>query len=254
VRKALDRLIDRANETPIPATGFADDPRPVTGDDIITAAFTDLYATQFWKELADAFAAAEAGDGSGVRALVDAFYEREPDGTFGPSGDRYFVLGAVEQNYDVPLRRFFRWGDEAWGEFDHFWSNSGYVELNYGLWPIHDRDAFRGPFHVPSSASTPLIVANTYDPATPFNGARRLDRELGNARFLKVRADGHTAYGSTGPCADDAINGYLIEDTLPPAGTVCEAEQPFVPASANARTLATKVQQLALRARVMKGR
>jgi pimeloyl-ACP methyl ester carboxylesterase len=234
---AYDKLIERANATPIPADGFTDDPRPVTGDDVITATLYDLYATQYWKELADALAAAEAGDGSGIRALVDGFYERQPDGTFGPGGDRYFVLGAVEQDYDdIPAEWFLKWGNAAWGEFDHFWSNSGYVELNYGLWPIHDRDAFRGPFEVPEDANTPLVVANTYDPATPINGARRLVRDLGNARFLKVYADGHTAYGRTGPCADAAINAYLLDGELPAAGTVCDGEQPFVPPTAAARS------------------
>ena len=58
--------------------------------------------------------------------------------------------------------------------FDHFWFNSGYVELNYALWPIHDKDAFSGPFTASKSAPTVLEVATTYDPATPFRGAKRL--------------------------------------------------------------------------------
>ena len=247
---AYDTLIDTANAAPIAADAFTDDPRPITGDDIITATLYDLYATQYWKELADALAAAEAGDGSGIRALVDGYYGLQPDGSFDPGTDRYFVLGAVEQNYDVPQKTFFKWGNDAWGDFDHFYSNSGYVELNYGLWPIHDRDAFYGPFKVPDNASTPLIVANTYDPATPYNGARRLARDLGNARFLKVRADGHTAYGRSGPCADDAINGYLLGGTLPAAGTVCDADQPFVP-PAVARSASKAKTAAAIRTRLL---
>lgn len=134
----------------------------------------------------------------------------------------------MEQRYSRNLLRYFRGGNNAWGQYDHFYFNVGYVELNYALWPVHDRDAYGGPFRVPESANTPLVVANTYDPATPYNGARRLVRDFGNARLLKVRADGHTAYGRTGPCANAAINGYLLEGALPPAGTVCDAVQPFV--------------------------
>ena len=60
--------------------------------------------------------------------------------------------------------------------FNHFWFNTGYVELNYGLWPIHAKDAFSGPFTASKSAPTVLEVATTYDPATPTavpSGSRR---------------------------------------------------------------------------------
>ena len=38
------------------------------------------------------------------------------------------------------------------------------------------------------------MVATTYDPATPYRGAKSLVRDLGNARLLTMRGDGHTAY------------------------------------------------------------
>src|SRR5215213_8078353 len=92
---------------------------------------------------------------------------------------------------------------------------------------IRDRDAFFGPFRIPDSANTALVAAATYDPATPFNGARRFARDLGNVRFLKVRADGHTVYGNIGRCGDAFIEAYPLEGSLPARGTVCEGEQPF---------------------------
>ena len=63
--------------------------------------------------------------------------------------------------------------------FDHFYVNNGYSELNYGLYPVQGRDAFKGPFHVPHSSPTLLVVDTTYDPATPYRGAKRLVRDLG---------------------------------------------------------------------------
>ena len=224
---AFDTLIDKANATPLPATGNTADPRPVDGDDVINAAIGELYARQLWGELAYALALAEDGDGSAIRALSNDSYGRQDDGSYDPGVDRYFVLGAVEQRYGTDVRAYLRDGNRSWGQFDHFYFNAGYAELNYGLWTIHDRDAFYGPFEVRAGARTPLVVANTYDPATPYNGARRLVRDLGNARLLKVRADGHTAYGRSGPCADAAIEAYLLGGTLPAAGSVCDAVQPF---------------------------
>jgi pimeloyl-ACP methyl ester carboxylesterase len=243
--KAYDALIDRANAEPIPAPGYAPDPRPVDGDDIINATLADLYARQLWGELAFALALAEAGDGTGIRFLTDIAWARNEDGTYDPALDRYFVLGAVEQEFSRDVADAIRGGNRSWGAFDHFYLNSGYVDANYALWPVKDADRYRGPFRIADDASTPLVVATTYDPATPFNGARRLVRDLGRARFLKVRGDGHTAYDLTGPCARDAVNRYLLEGVLPAAGTVCEAEQPFeafVPrAAATARTAAARL-------------
>jgi pimeloyl-ACP methyl ester carboxylesterase len=224
--KAYDRLIDRANETPIPAPDSFGRP-PVDGDDIINATAAAIYSPFNWGVLAYALAQADAGDATLIRLISDGTYGLRDDGTYDPSLDRYFVLGAIEQPFKRSLRRALRQGDESWGEFDHFYFNFGYVAVNYALWPIRDRDAFLGPFRIPKRANTALVTATTYDPATPFNGARRFARDLGNVRFLKVRADGHTVYGNTGPCGDAVIETYLLKGTLPAAGTVCESEQPF---------------------------
>ena len=222
----FEALLARVDAAPIPAAGSGDR-RPVDGDDVRAAAMGALYSSGEWGRLGYALARAQAGDGAEIRALADAFYGRERGGGFDPLLDRYFVLGAVEQRFPRDVREAMRAGDRARGAFAHFSTNAGYVDAYYALWPVRDRDAFHGPFRLTASATTPLVTAVTNDPATPFQGARRLVRDLGNARLLTVRADGHTAYGSTGPCADAAIEGYLLQGTLPARGAVCAGRQQF---------------------------
>jgi pimeloyl-ACP methyl ester carboxylesterase len=227
---AFDALIDRANAAPLPAAGYMPDPRPVDGDDVIAAAVVPMYAKQLWPLLAQALSAAQAGDGSLIRQLTDEFfYARDPaTGQYSPSTDRYFTIGASEQRYTRDLGAYFEAGDHAWGTFDHFYFNTGYVELNYGLYPVRDRDAFYGPFRVSGSSATPLVIATTYDPATPYRGGLRLVRDLGNARLLTMRGDGHTAYGNGSPdCVDAAIETYLNTLALPAPGTSCRQNLPF---------------------------
>ena len=72
-----------------------------------------------------------------------------------------------------------------------------------------------------------LVVATTYDPATPYSGGVSLVDQLGNARLLTMEGDGHTAYGGNSPCVDSAVDSYLVSVTLPEAGTVCEQDVPF---------------------------
>jgi pimeloyl-ACP methyl ester carboxylesterase len=227
---AYDELVDQANDAPLPATGYTPDPRPVDGDDVLAAAVIPMYAKQLWPLLAQALSLAQAGDGTLIRALTDeAFYGRDPDtGTFDPGSDRYFTISASEQRYSRDLDVYLEGGDDAWGQYDHTYWNLGYTELNYGLWPMHDRDAYYGPFRASRSAPTPLVVATRYDPATTHRGALRLVRQLGNARLLTMIGDGHTAYGNGSPdCIDPAIEDYFNTLALPDAGTKCRQDVPF---------------------------
>jgi pimeloyl-ACP methyl ester carboxylesterase len=222
---AYDELVDALNANPQPAS--ATDPRLVDGDDVNAAALVNLYAKPAWPFLTAALAAAEAGDYSLIRQEVDFFYGLLEDGTYDPAGDRYYALGALEQSYPRNVFTYIEAGEHSWNLFDHFWYNSGYVELPWGLFPINPRGAYYGPFDNRRSAPTTLVVGTTYDPATPYRGARRLASDLGNARLLTMRGDGHTAYEQGSPCIDEAVDAYLEEGTLPDEGTVCRQELAF---------------------------
>lgn len=165
--KAYDRLVDQANRSPIPAGG--DDPRPVSGDDILFATFGELYSRFAWTELAQALNEAAAGDATLFRQLVDAGYGRRPDGTFEPFNDRYLALSA-EQRYPDDLRTYLDACDESWEAFDHFWSNAGCVELYWRALPNDVEGAFFGPFTVKDKASTPAGDRHALRPGDPVRG------------------------------------------------------------------------------------
>lgn len=230
---AYDALVEQANAAPIavpPGNGLTEDLRPVTGDDILNATILTLYAKQNWEgALVPALASAAAGDGSVVRYLSNiAFGYDETTGDYAPDTDRYFLIGAIEQRYNNDnLNRYFRLGKASYDAFDHFWFNNGYVELNYGLFRPEANGRYGGPFTLPAGASTPLVVATTYDPATPYRGGKALVKDLGNARLLTMVGDGHTAYGGNSACIDEAVDNYLLGGTLPDAGTVCQQQVPF---------------------------
>ena len=79
------------------------------------------------------------------------------------------------------------------------------------------------------------MIATTYDPATPYRGAQRLVRDLGNARLITMRGDGHTAYPGESSCIDTATESYVNTLKLPAKGTVCRQEIQFeAPAVASA--------------------
>jgi pimeloyl-ACP methyl ester carboxylesterase len=222
---AFDALVAKLDAAPIPAVG--DDPRPVDGDDARAAAAIAMYAKQFWPDLAQGLAQAEQGDGTVLRALADLFFGWQPGGAYDPENDRFFTISALEQRNPHDLQQYLDAGAAAFSRFPHFWWSTGYSELPWGLYPVKPRGVFYGPFVNAPSAPTALVVATTYDPATPYAGAQRLVQELGNARLLTMDGDGHTAYPGNSQCVDAAVEAYFEDLALPPADTVCQQDVPF---------------------------
>ena len=52
--------------------------------------------TCYWPTLAQALAAAEQGDGSGLLALYDSYYERQPDGTWTNDLEAFQVIHCMD--------------------------------------------------------------------------------------------------------------------------------------------------------------
>jgi pimeloyl-ACP methyl ester carboxylesterase len=229
----FDRLAGRLDAAPLKVGK-----RRLDGDDLRAGAALALYSKHTWGDLGLALTQAELGDGSGMLAFADSFFGRNSNGSYDPAGDRYFAIGAAEQRYAHPVSTFLHAGARSWEQHEHFWFNNGYVELDYGLYPSHDRDAYHGSFRLPRGAPVPLVVATTYDPATPYRGARNLARELGRARVLTMRGDGHTAYGESA-CIDSRINRYVDTRVLPRKGRQCAQDTRFTAPKAGASARGT---------------
>ena len=152
------------------------------------------------------------------------------------------------------MNRYFVRGDEAWGSFDHFWVNHGYLELNYALWRRRDSDAYRGPFRLPGDATPALVVNTTYDPATPYRGGLRLVRDLRNARLLTMRGTGTRRTPATRPASTPRSRRYVLTLEQPAPGTVCRQDVDFTAPGVAARRSARQRQDDVLRAIRVRGR
>jgi pimeloyl-ACP methyl ester carboxylesterase len=219
---ALDALIARLDAQPL-AVGD----RALDGDDVRVALGGGLHSKARWGTLARALMAAEHGDGTLLRDLADGFYGREPDGTYRPLLDQFFAVSAADQRNPPGLQPYLDAGAAAWRAFGHSYYLGGYAEHAWGANPVTPRGVFRGPFRAARSAPTVLVVGTTYDPATPYEDAQSLTRELGNARLLTMDGDGHGAYGGESECIDAAVNAYLLRGALPRTGRRCRQQTPF---------------------------
>ncbi|WP_280722577.1 alpha/beta hydrolase [Kitasatospora sp. MAA4] len=95
-------------------------------------------------------------------------------------------------------------------------------------WPAGGRpDRYTGPWNRYTSAPI-LVVANTGDPAWPYEGSRAMADTLARGRLLTVDGYGHTVLGNPSACAADSEVRYLVSGELPARGTVCEPDRrPF---------------------------
>jgi pimeloyl-ACP methyl ester carboxylesterase len=112
------------------------------------------------------------------------------------------------------------------GDAGRFWT---WAAEPCATWPAEAANRYTGPWNTPT-AHTVLVVNPTYDPATPYPGARAMAGELANARLLTLNGYGHTALLNPSSCVDAYESRYLIEGTLPPAGATCRQDTSPFPA------------------------
>jgi pimeloyl-ACP methyl ester carboxylesterase len=231
--EAFDDLLARLDRTPMPAPD-ATHPDPVTGDDVRLVALDALYSKRNWPMLAAALAQAGTGNASQLRDLTDAFTGRRADGTWAPSG-AFFTTTAQDRANDRNVDHYLDVGRFAHGTSPHFWWLTGYEDLPYAVYRVPQNGVFRGPFRHSSAAPAALVIAGTHDPATPYVWGQRYVAQLGNARLLTFRGDGHGSLTQFNPCVLQAALGYLNDLVLPAEGASCAQQIPAFPVG-SART------------------
>ncbi len=72
-----------------------------------------------------------------------------------------------------------------------------------------------------SGAAPIVVVGTTGDPATPYGWSVALAEQLESGVLITWQGEGHTAYGRSNPCVEDAVDAYLVEGTVPEDGLEC---------------------------------
>ncbi|TPQ16035.1 alpha/beta hydrolase [Streptomyces sporangiiformans] len=196
--------------------------RKLTQTLALTGIVLPLYSRQSWPTLTTALDAAEEGDGSELLKLADDYNERDASGNYGTTTHSQRVISCLDdKERPTPaetkkLLPEFRKISPVFGEFMG-WDTAGWCHD----WPVPGQ---RETPEVSAPEADPvLVVGNTGDPATPYEGARRMADELGKGVGIELtwKGEGHGAYGSGSSCVDDTVNAYLLDGTVPKDGKVC---------------------------------
>ncbi|MFE7324213.1 alpha/beta hydrolase [Streptomyces sp. NPDC057565] len=212
----LKQLFADLDAKPIPAG----DSRKLGESLATTGVIAAMYDEGTWPQLRSALAGARAGDGSGLLALSDSYYERKPNGTY---ANLMFANAAVNCLDTPPAFTGPDAVEQAIPGFEKaspvFGKAFAWAALNCAHWPV----APSGTAHRITAKGAPpiVVVGTTRDPATPYKWAQSLAAQLSSGRLLTYEGDGHTAYGRGSHCIDTAINTYLLDGTPPTGGTKC---------------------------------
>jgi len=183
-----------------------------------------LYDKETWPILTQALTAAFKGDGSVLLRLNDAYFRRQPDGSYSENlGEANVAINCLDsadddeestlQEVQDSLPRFAKASPVfgralAWGA------------LGCTDWPIKSTHP---QVDVDATGSKPIVVlGTTRDPATPYEWAKALADELGTAVLVSRQGDGHTAYTSGNKCIKNLVDDYLVDGKVPKDGTICK--------------------------------
>ncbi|MFI5683913.1 alpha/beta hydrolase [Streptomyces sp. NPDC051636] len=196
--------------------------RKLTQTLAITGIVLPLYSESRWPELTSALAAAERGDGSELLSLADAYNDRDSSGHYGTTTHAQRVISCLDDKERPTLQDTkkllpeFEKISPVFGDFLG-WDAAGWC---HG-WPVAGQ--YETPEVSAPRAAPILLVGNTGDPATPYEGTRRMADELGRGVGVELtwKGEGHVAYGRGSDCVDSTVDAYLLNGTVPKDGKVC---------------------------------
>jgi pimeloyl-ACP methyl ester carboxylesterase len=217
-----DDLIASANSSPIPASkaGVAltgEEIQNVVDENFLLFKRPTAFGPVSWLSFGPAIVEAMNGDASG--------FAPSPIPGPGPPSESAYATTAIEcLDFPVEARTFAEFTDRI--DFARIVAphlggavQTGRIISSCVGWPRPKTD----PRHFLDINGAPrtLIVNATHDPSTSYVWALSMQAQIPRSRLLTRDGDGHTSYLSS-PCAQQAIDRYLIQRVLPPAGAVCQ--------------------------------
>ncbi|MEV7346208.1 alpha/beta hydrolase [Streptomyces sp. NPDC093544] len=217
VKDRIAKLLADLDSKPIPGVF----PRQLTQTAATNGIAQALYSKDFWEYLTEGLEQAYDGDGKVLMLLSDSMNGRNQNGQYSNITAANVSINCADDkprytsDYVESKLPEFRAASPLFGDY-----------LAWGMVSCTDWAVAGAADHpdVSASGAAPiLVVGNTGDPATPYEGAKKMVDALGKGVGVELtyKGQGHGAYDSGNKCVQSAVNGYLLEGTVPSAGTVC---------------------------------
>ncbi|MFI8322135.1 alpha/beta hydrolase [Streptomyces sp. NPDC085529] len=218
VEEGVTDLLAALDKKPIPGIGS----RKLTQTQATNGIAQSLYSKEFWPYLEQGLEAADGGDGALLLALSDSMNGRGENGSYSNIQAANAAINCVDfkERYTLGQAKErlpqFREASPVFGDF------MGWALSSCSQWPVPG--AWDHPDVSAPGAAPILVVGNTGDPATPYEGARAMVQALGKGVGVELtyEGEGHGAYNGGSACVKKAVDGYLLDGRVPATGTVCK--------------------------------
>ena len=201
----------------------ATDAKPLTvGDRTMTQALvaTGVIQALYYDErvfpyLGNALAEARAGRGAMLLALADDYNGRDRNGQYGSLLTSYFAISCTEETGTIAAAR--SRAAVAAKDAPVFGPYFG-VDYTCTQWPVAPAPPL--PKLVGKGAAPIVVIGTTNDPATPYEQAVGMAKQLDSGVLVTLKGEGHTAYGRN-TCVNQVVQRYLAAGKVPADGTTC---------------------------------
>jgi pimeloyl-ACP methyl ester carboxylesterase len=214
VLSKIKEFLDHLDSQPMDVSGG----RALSQQQGVEAVFYSMYGgMSSWPALRDALTAAIFdNDGSGLLQLADASDRRDRDGSYGQLNYAFPAVRCLDSQDDSVKN-----AEKRLVEDSHSAPVLGELngpDLACPLWPV--KSAPKQPAVDAEGAPPILVIGTTGDPATPYEYAKSMARELGSGVLVTFNGEGHLAYGQSG-CVRQLVVAYLVDNEVPRDGTRC---------------------------------
>ena len=211
---AFDALMTSLDENPAPTSNG----RPPANLAVaINGVIEAMYSDSYWPRLERALAAAANGDGDGLLALHDSYYQRQPDGTYGNELEAFQTISCADSAERLSVAEEDSLGDEYRKVAPRLVPEGASGGYFCTFFPV----AVDPRIEITGAGAGPIVVIGTTgDPATPLSSTKAMADALEEGRLVVVEADQHTGYG-VNVCVDKVVNDYLIDLVAPRNGKEC---------------------------------
>ncbi|KAF2424481.1 alpha/beta-hydrolase [Tothia fuscella] len=194
---------------------------------VVSRIYGSMYNAKSWPALAQMLYEAEDGNTTLAAVFFDRVeWEYNPTlpapPSLKPSSDELTTLVICADSYDAPKPPSgLAWWESLWANMTAKSWIAGNSRFHVVLpcrhfnsyWPA-PAEVYRGDLNH-TLAKPVLLIAETYDPATPLRNGRRLLAEMGtNARMVVHHGYGHSSR-DTSNCTDSIAKNFILHGTLP---------------------------------------
>lgn len=212
----LGALLASVDRTPLKNA----DGRLLGADALMTSIVSALYSQDSWQYLTQSLTAVLKGDPSVAFQLADFYYGRTGGKYTDNSTEAFDAYNCMDYPNDdsdaAKAASKAKIAAEA-PIVAPYWDSQNVCDQ----WP-YPPSGKRG--EITAAGSGPiLVVGTTNDPATPYEWAVSLAKQLEGGVLITRVGEGHTGYNKGNSCVDNAVDAYFVDGTVPAkAGIRCE--------------------------------